>query len=486
MRLSPRWFILVACLALHSPPALAQLRADASAPGIPELGGSRLVTLDDAVRLALLQNPGLDEAAARVRRAEASVAEARASQRPRVDGGARFTLQGPNPSFVFTLPPTTPGGAPQRQEVTFGRTFTRSFNVTGSYDPDPYGALRAGRRSAEDLLRSQQRAAAAARNEIVYAVQNLYLAALRAGALVDVARRAVALSEEQLRNARSRVNAGQAAEFDAVRASVDVANERQTLVSAQATYSRSISALAAIMGLESARIDLLPVRVPEDAVEAAGAAAGAALAARSAPASLQQALREAFLNRPEIYQAEWNRRAALERERLARTGRRPSVSLSAGLSYNPDQAGFAVEPLTWSVVANISIPLWDAGRTAAREDQARADAAAATAQREAARLQVADEVRVSLIDLDEANARRRTATANTLLAQEALRLARLRYSNGIAAPVEVIDAETALTQAQTNGINAEYDYLAALAGINRSLGRYGEALIADLPATPRS
>ena len=58
------------------------------------------------------------------------------------------------------------------------------------------------------------------------------------------------------------------------------------------------------------------------------------------------------------------------------------------------------------------------------------------------------------------------------------------YTAGLAPNVEVTDAEAALTQARTNEVNAAYDYLSALANLNRSLGRYAGDTLAMLNGAP--
>ena len=126
------------------------------------------------------------------------------------------------------------------------------------------------------------------------------------------------------------------------------------------------------------------------------------------------------------------------------------------------------------------MPLFDAGLTRARTRQARADLQTASSQLRAARNTVAEEVKQTLIDMEEARERRVSAAANSRQAREALRIARVRYNAGLAPNVEVTDAEAALTQARSNEVNAGYDYLAALANLNRSLGRYASSTLALL------
>ena len=55
-------------------------------------------------------------------------------------------------------------------------------------------------------------------------------------------------------------------------------------------------------------------------------------------------------------------------------------------------------------------------------------------------------------------------------ATENYRLVRARFAQGDATPSEIIEAETALTRAQQNYLNSNYDYLAALAGLEYAMG----------------
>ena len=87
---------------------------------------------------------------------------------------------------------------------------------------------------------------------------------------------------------------------------------------------------------------------------------------------------------------------------------------------------------------------------------------------ERVKLGVAREVRVAALNLQEAALRTESTAQTVALAQEALRLANVRYEAGIAVAVEVTNAESQLTQARFNQVNAAYDYAIALAQLQRA------------------
>jgi outer membrane protein len=478
------------------PPPLPAGPLSPETPGNPPAPPVLVLSIDEAVQTALRRNPTLEDASASIRRAQAVVQEARAFMRPRLDAQTGLTIQGPIPTFAITQPPTVPGGQARTQEVAFGQTFSRNLSVSGTFDPDPFGRLRANRRIAERSVNVARGSLFVTQNELVFSVQNVYLTALRARELIAVAQEAIEAAREQLRVAEAQFRAGTAPEFDVLRASVQVANLRQSLVTADATYRRTLVSLAELLSLEpQTRVELVPLALPPepDAVAAVATrrvlepdgapASGPAETAASGglvPQSVETALAEAYSRRPEVYRAEWTRRVAEAQLSLQRKGLTPSVNLGVHFLYTPDQTGFAVETKTWSIVANLAIPIWDAGLTRARVRQARAGVQSASAQAQSARDAVTEEVKRTLIDLEEAADRRRAAAANTVQAREALRIARVRYTAGLAPNVEVTDAEAALTQARSNEVNAAYDYLAALANLNRSLGRYAGDTLAML------
>jgi outer membrane protein TolC len=266
-----------------------------------------------------------------------------------------------------------------------------------------------------------------------------------------------------------------------------VENQNQLLLSAQATAARTHANLSRLLAIDpTGRLTLAPIDLPEASDEAAIMTARRVLqpipetAAGPLPESLQAALSEAFEQRPEIYRAEWARRAAEARVEFERKGALPTVTTTANNFYTPNVGGFARVLDTWSLVANVAAPIWDAGLSRARTKEAKADVTAATARLMEQRDLVAQEVKDSLTDLEEARERRRSTAANVTQAREALRIANVRYEAGLATSVEVTDALLALNQARTNKVNADNDFLAALADLNRSLGRYASAAIAAL------
>jgi outer membrane protein TolC len=173
-----------------------------------------------------------------------------------------------------------------------------------------------------------------------------------------------------------------------------------------------------------------------------------------------------------VLEAQENLKQSTEQIRIQRRARLPQLSLTGSYTLTPDTSGFAAEDHMWQVGAGLTLDVFDAGLIRSRVHEAEGARDSAAAALDQVRQSVALDVRTALATLRQAQLNRQTTAANVQQAQEALRIAQVRYRAGVATSVEVTDAQVALTQAQTNQVNAEYDYLDAEAALARAIGRY--------------
>jgi outer membrane protein TolC len=119
---------------------------------------------------------------------------------------------------------------------------------------------------------------------------------------------------------------------------------------------------------------------------------------------------------------------------------------------------------------SLSFPIFDSGVTRARVKEARQDEVAAKTQYDELKLGIALEVRQALTNLTNAKARYEVAKHQVEFAAESYRLAKLREDAGEGISLEVIDAQTAETQAKAGLVTATYDYLTAYSQLQRAIG----------------
>lgn len=487
----------------------------------------RPLTINDVVAISLATNRSLALAGEALFRAEGRSHEARTAFNPNLS--ATLTYLRLNQSNSIQFPdPNNPGAV---QTIPLVNDSQRQIGVLATLPLDLAGLLRA----ANDQAKFQEVALRLdinrARNEIVLDVKTAFYDALRAQALVQIAEANLQNSTARYEESEKKLRAGVVARFDVIRTQTDVAQAQQQLIQARNSLSLAFAALNNAMGID---INMPLTITGQGAVETppgiappsppppppgSGAAPGDAApletaetqegdaASQAAPVNpvqppdsvvvsdplklsedYERLIQEAITLRPEIMQADASIAAAKKGIQLARRSVLPSFGLSWNLNYAPDTAGFAPLVTTWVAQAQIAIPLYDGGLARARSQQARADLATSETNRRAAVDIVNLEVRQAYLNLLQA--RDRVAVANRALAQaqEGFRLARVRYDAGvtlqagISPQLELSDAQTALTQAQNNQVNALYDYNNARSRLDRATGRY--AFVNNGPGFP--
>jgi outer membrane protein TolC len=291
--------------------------------------------------------------------------------------------------------------------------------------------------------------------ETVLTVKNSFYQVLRAEALVRVNDAAVAQSEEQLRVTEAQKRAGVVAEFDVLRASTQLANNRQALISSRNQVAIARNAFANTLGIDPATPVQLttPTAFPP-----------------LPPLDEAPLIESALVKRPEAAQANLNVAKSTKNTRLARRNLEPYLSASVGLNYNLRPQVFTAEKTTGAFGLTFNLPIYDGGAVRAAVESARADERSALIQQDQFQRGIKSEVQQAIVAVRDADERARTAEGSVAQAREAYRLAGVRFIAGVDTQLSVNDAQTALTQAETNLVNARYDYLSALARLTRALG----------------
>jgi outer membrane protein TolC len=171
--------------------------------------------------------------------------------------------------------------------------------------------------------------------------------------------------------------------------------------------------------------------------------------------------------RPEVRRAE----ADIEAAEAALTLAQISNNLKVTLDGRATQAVAPSSQTTYSITSTVSMPLSDAGRLQAAVAEANANLAAARARIDTARLSAQQQAVTAYISILDARARVVSARAGLEFAQESLRLAQGRFAAGAGPLLEVIDAQTALVQAEVTLNRAEFDEVTGVIALRYALGR---------------
>jgi outer membrane protein len=453
----------------------------------PRVDGA--LTLERATEIALRESPVARGAVEEVEAAVGRLQAARAQSRPSLSttsfatGGSEgsiYTTTDPvRPTNLFAVPP---GGF-------FDQNLTLMVPVyTG-------GRLQALTRQAAAARRSALADLHGVWQEVALMTRTAYREVLARRAAIEVAQAVVKESEERLRVDRDRLETGAIPPFYLQRDEAELANARQQLTNAQRDADLSLLQLKTVIGVHpdsrpepvgalafeplSAVLQRLsgtappPPRSPSG-IETSPSTPTAAPEAPTAPPSVDiERYRASLLalaerQRPELQAARLRVEEAGHGVRIARSADRPQVAVGAMADWmtgvNVDSFGGTSFGLT------ASLPVFDAGLRRANRRTAEADQRRRQLDLERTALEVAQQVSSALLSLGAAEQNVTTALAGVRAAQAEYQVALERYQAGRAVLVEVLDALAARTRAETNQVQALFDYNVAQDQLRRAVG----------------
>ncbi|MHB8733238.1 MAG: TolC family protein [bacterium] len=450
--------------AQSQPPAPVQPPAPAAplhippVPPVPSVGGGAPLTLIDAVRRALEQNLTVRQAALAVAIARAQVGQADAGLWPTVSVGASNTQQTTASSTsglsgTINIPSAGITGAPFT--AVLPATVTPQWNVHGTINYSIYtgNAVQDQIAIAQANLRGQQSAFAATAGQTVLAVRQAYYNYVQSEGQVAAAQRAVDASQENVRVTQAQVRVGTSPEFNLLQAQVQLAQAQRTLTQAKAAAVQAEQQLAAVVNL--------PISSAIDATTPMGLPVP--------PPDLDALVKQGLASRPEVSQAQAAIQAAQAAVDLAEAGLRPNLTLTGGPQMLSNSLSTST-PVTWAGTLALTLAIFDGGLTKAKVDQARQQLTLTRVQLEQTQQTVEEQVRAAYLNLQQAAEQLASTQAGLAAAQEALRIANVRFQAGVGTQLEVVTAIQNLAAADAALVQALFQYNLALAQIDQAVG----------------
>jgi multidrug efflux system outer membrane protein len=399
--------------------------------------------LNALVQQALAANQDLQAAVARLEAADAFAREVGAAYYPAVGLDAATSRLG------------TSGVTYNGQQMGGATYNNRRAALTLSYEIDLWGRIRRQNEAAGADALSSRFARDSVRLALIGNVANEYLALRSHDAEIAVSQNTVDSREETVRIVRARLDAGNAS-------GLELAQAENSLASAQSQLSQ----LKRLRGLSENQIGLLTgqpgLRIP------AGDFAKLPLPPMP-PTGLPSTLLEA---RPDVRQAEEKLIAANARIGVAKAAYFPTISLT-GIYGSESMALsnlFTGPAGIWSAALGLTMPVFDAGRTGARVDQASAGQKEALANYRMTMQSAFKDVNDALVALRELRAEEAANIAQLEAAQRSLKLSQARYEAGYAGFLDVLDAQRTTNVAQLTYLNSRKNRLGAAVDLFKALG----------------
>jgi len=270
----------------------------------------------------------------------------------------------------------------------------------------------------------------------------------------------LAVSKESVDNYNSHLkivnlqySAGTVAKTDVLSSQVSLANAQATLIKAQNNYDLAMATLNNATGLP---LDT-ELKLKEE------------LKYEKYSASLADCTKYALENRPEMAQYRAKVDSAKAGIKVAESGKKPSVNLSASENWN-DSHFAGTENNNWAVALTASWSIFDSGLVKSKVNQAKSSLETAKVNADQKRDTILLEVRQYYLSLREAEKRIETTQVAVNQAAENLKISEVRYNAGVGTNLDVLDAVLALNTAKTNYIQALYDYNTSKASLNKAMG----------------
>ncbi len=412
-----------------------------------------ILTLDDCIRMALRQNPFYLAEKAKEEAASATVREAVAGFFPSVNAQGSNILD--KKVFSIVIPPFYPGMPSQKVKMDFTRAYQMSLNF--SLPLFTGGQLLSGFKQANLNLEATQEGIRQLQQETVLNVKKGFYGILLARKFVEVSEEALALAEKHRTNVQNLYDVGMASKFDLLRSEVQAANLKPQLIRARNSLATAELGLKTLLAIDPALSVQFRGELTFQAVEV----------------NVDENIARALADRPEITQLRLQKQMAAEMVKMARAAYLPTLAVGGAYNVWGDQFNFKRN--TWEnyyqVNLVMSVPIFNGFVNGARLGQSKA----ALKQVELGEKGLADavrfEVQQSILAIQQARESLLSQEKNVEQAQEAVRIADLNYSEGLATTLDVSGVQMALSQARTNYTQALFDYAVALAQLERAVGR---------------
>jgi outer membrane protein TolC len=430
---------------------------------------TRRLSLEDAVRLAMKQNPDLTTARLEVKASDARVLEAWGNALPAVDLSGQYVHMIDKPvtffpdfflyTFLKDIDSTIAKPTGQLVPVSFAPGFTASATVNVRqilFNGAVFigvGAANIYSQLARDLYQAKT-------VETVTKVRKAYYGALLAHEAFDLMHSSLQNAEDNLKNVRLLLKQGIVSEYDELRASVGVENLRPMVIQSETNFNLALDNLRNSIGVTNKEELILTDSLSFRPVDEAIIARAEGLVLESNP-NLSAVKRQIELNG-----------AVVSAERSSYL---PTIAAFGSYQYQAAKNEFNFSTNDFykgsTVGLSLSLNLFQGMQTYARVEQAQLAKRKSEEQQVNLERMLQTGLHSIVGNLQQARRRVEAQGKTVEMADRGYKIVTTRFLSNAATQLEVNDAQLALTQAKVNRVQAIYDYLVASADLEQLVGR---------------
>jgi len=402
--------------------------------------------MDTAISMALQQNRDLLIAGEERVKANAQVGEAKSGAFPQLTANGQYMRY--LKKQVMFLPPgnaINPTNKTLLFEIGSNNAYSGGLQLSQALFSRKVGVALQIAKTYRELAKETY---TAAQQAVIRDTRKAYYQVLLAKKLVEVNRQGLEVIQANYNNVQAQYRVGAAAEYDLLRAEVQLANTEPLLISAENAYQLAVNALKNLLALPldqpvAIEGEMTFAELPEDVAQQAEAQALA-----TNPTIKQLTLQEQMLDRNIV---------------IEKAGSYPTLYAIGSYIWQSQDNSYKFDNYNWANTINagvsLSYPLFDGFRTRSRVQQAKVE----RNKVHYTRLKVEEGLKVQIqagaLRMVEARKRMSGQEKNIEQAQKAVRIAQTRFKSGVGTQLELLDAQVAMTRSQTNYAQALYDYL---------------------------
>jgi outer membrane protein len=425
---------------------------DPMAPQTNSTGGE-VLTLERAIEIAMRQQPSLRQSQAALEAARGRVDLARVARRPTIAVDATVGTGSTISRGTLNTNGTATGAGPD----FFTHSESTGLGATAAWRIYDFGQTSASIRAAELNAEAFAATIGTTTLDIRTNVEVAYLTAVADRKLAVVAETTVRSEDTHLDQARRFVAAQAHDPIELAQAQARLANARSALAQAQSNEAIALANLRSAIGwLDPARSPTVAPNWP--------------VPPETEPAALTALVDTARKNRPEIQQLDKLLEAAGANLDAAHAERRPVLSASAQTQWSPGTGNWSPQP-NWSAGLSLAWPLFDGGRASADIRIANANVMSASANRDALLVTLTSQLDAARSEIIANRANVAASTEAVSAARAQLQLSEARYTQGLGSQIELADAQTAVTTAEGNLVQAEFQLASAWAQLHRAVAQ---------------
>ena len=408
------------------------------------------LTVRDAVKTALANNPSLAESRLGVDVADQGIISSRGAKAPKVS----LDMNAMARQFPYPFIPAQSSTTPAHFSDTYG-----SLGVTMTLPVYQGGQIENGIKLSEVRKAIQEQSLNMSRNEIIANTVNVYYKIIQLKKLREASQTSVNALEELYKNMKLLFDVGRVAHVDVLKVEVQLANEKQRLLSIDEGISTLMATLRYLMGEPPGGTNR-ELELSDD------------LTLPEISTDFEQAIVIAHARRPEYLSAMLGIQESELNVNIAQGKLKPTVNAVTGYS---DQFALDLQSSqgSWFVGIGISIPV---SEKILKSNLARERL---QTQRTGKRLTAVDnqislEIQTAIAALKDSRNRVETAKQVINSADESFRIEQEKYKSGAGIMSDLLLAQAADIAAAANYTQALFDYNTAVVAYTKATGTLEE------------